>query len=54
LSAADRLDGVLRTEAVIDLAAIRGNVATLKAATSAEVMAVVQRWPVAPRGWAPQ
>jgi alanine racemase len=42
LSAADRLDGVLRTEAVIDLAAIRGNVATLKAATSAEVMAVVK------------
>jgi alanine racemase len=33
---------VLRTEAVIDLAAIRGNVATLKAATAAEVLAVVK------------
>jgi len=33
---------VLRTEAVVDLAAIRANVATLKAATSAEVMAVVK------------
>jgi alanine racemase len=33
---------VLRTEAVIDLAAIRGNVATLKAATTAEVMAIVK------------
>ena len=41
-AAADTLGGVLRTEAVIDLAAIRGNVATLKAATSAEVMAVVK------------
>jgi alanine racemase len=33
---------VLRSEAVVDLAAIRGNVATLKVATSAEVMAVVK------------
>lgn len=33
---------MLRTEAVVDLAAVRGNVATLKAATSAEVMAVVK------------
>jgi alanine racemase len=33
---------VLRTEAVIDLAAIRANVATLKARTSAEVMTVVK------------
>jgi len=33
---------VLRTEAVVDLAAIRANVATLKAATPAEVMAVVK------------
>ena len=33
---------MLRTEAVVDLAAIRANVATLKAATSAEVMAVVK------------
>jgi alanine racemase len=33
---------VLRTEAVVDLAAIRSNVATLKAATRAEVMAVVK------------
>jgi len=33
---------VLRTEAVVDLAAIRANVANLKAATSAEVMAVVK------------
>jgi alanine racemase len=33
---------VLRTEAVVDLAAIRANVATLKAATRAEVMAVVK------------
>jgi alanine racemase len=38
----DRLDGVLRTEAVVDLAAIRANVATLRAGTSAEVMAVVK------------
>jgi alanine racemase len=33
---------VPRTEAVVDLAAIRANVATLKAATAAEVMAVVK------------
>ncbi|MGN6606783.1 MAG: alanine racemase [Jatrophihabitans sp.] len=33
---------MLRTEAVIDLAAIKGNVASLKARTSAEVMAVVK------------
>jgi alanine racemase len=33
---------VLRAEAVIDLAAIRGNVAALKAGTSAEVLAVVK------------
>jgi alanine racemase len=33
---------VLRTEAVVDLAAIRDNVATLKAATAAELMAVVK------------
>lgn len=33
---------MLRTEAVIDLAAIRGNVARLKASTPAEVMAVVK------------
>jgi alanine racemase len=33
---------VLRAEAVIDLSAIRGNVAALKAATSAEVLAVVK------------
>jgi alanine racemase len=33
---------VLRTEAVIDLAAIAGNVATLKAGTAAELMAVVK------------
>jgi alanine racemase len=33
---------VLRTEALIDLAAIRHNVATMKARTSAEVMAVVK------------
>jgi alanine racemase len=33
---------VLRAEAVIDLAAIRGNVATLKAGTPAEVLAVVK------------
>jgi len=38
----ETLDGVLRTEAVVDLAAIRSNVATLKAATRAEVMAVVK------------
>lgn len=37
-----KLDGVLRTEAVVDLDAIRHNVATLNAATSAEVMAVVK------------
>ena len=33
---------MLRTEAVVDLSAIRANVATLKAATRAEVMAVVK------------
>jgi alanine racemase len=33
---------VLRTEAVVDLGAIRDNVATLKAATPAEVLAVVK------------
>jgi alanine racemase len=33
---------VLRTEAVIDLTAIQGNVAAMKAGTSAEVMAVVK------------
>jgi alanine racemase len=33
---------VLRTEAVIDLAAVRGNVAALRARTAAEVMAVVK------------
>jgi alanine racemase len=33
---------VLRTEAVIDLAAITGNVAAMKAGTAAEVMAVVK------------
>ena len=33
---------MLRTEAVIDLAAIRDNVATLRAGTSAELMAVVK------------
>jgi alanine racemase len=33
---------VLRTEAVIDLSAIRGNVAILKASTSADVLAVVK------------
>lgn len=33
---------MLRTEAVVDLAAIRDNVAALKAGTSAEVMAVVK------------
>ncbi|MGH3524256.1 MAG: alanine racemase, partial [Mycobacterium sp.] len=33
---------MLRTEAVVDLAAICANVATLKAATAAEVMAVVK------------
>jgi alanine racemase len=33
---------VLRTEAVVDLEAIRGNVATLKAGTPANVMAVVK------------
>ena len=33
---------MLRTEAVVDLAAVRGNVAALRAGTSAEVMAVVK------------
>ncbi|GAB2485220.1 alanine racemase [Jatrophihabitans fulvus] len=33
---------MLRTEALVDLDAIRGNVATLRAGTSAEVMAVVK------------
>ncbi|MCU1658830.1 MAG: alanine racemase [Pseudonocardiales bacterium] len=33
---------MLRAEAVVDLAAIRGNVATLKAATTAQVLAVVK------------
>jgi alanine racemase len=33
---------VLRTEAVVDLAAIRGNVAAMKAGTPAELMAVVK------------
>ncbi|MBE7189639.1 alanine racemase [Jatrophihabitans endophyticus] len=33
---------MLRTEAVVDLAAIRGNVATLNASTGADVMAVVK------------
>jgi alanine racemase len=33
---------VLRAEAIVDLDAIRGNVATLKAGTSAEVLAVVK------------
>jgi alanine racemase len=33
---------VLRTEAVVDLAAIQANVATMKAGTAAEVMAVVK------------
>ena len=33
---------MLRTEAVVDLAAIRANVGTLRAGTSAEVMAVVK------------
>src|SRR6478672_4680428 len=33
---------VLRTEAVVDLSAIRANVASLKAGTAAEVMAVVK------------
>lgn len=33
---------MLRTEAVVDLAAIRANVATLKAGTRAEVMAIVK------------
>ena len=36
------MHGTRRTEAVIDLDTIRGNVATLKAGTSAEVMAVVK------------
>jgi alanine racemase len=35
-------DCVFRTEALIDLTAIQGNVATMKAGTSAEVMAVVK------------
>src|SRR5438445_6387931 len=34
--------GVLRTEALVDLAAIRGNVAAMRAGTAAEVMAVVK------------
>jgi alanine racemase len=38
----DRLDGVLRTEAVVDTDAIRGNVALLKASTPADVLAVVK------------
>jgi alanine racemase len=42
LKAADRLEHVLRTEAVVDLDAIRDNVATLQAGTPAEVMAVVK------------
>src|SRR4029077_18448693 len=37
-----RLDSVSRAEALINLDAIRGNVATLKRATPAEVMAVVK------------
>src|SRR5262249_62223098 len=37
-----RLDSVSRTEALITLDAIGGNVATLKRATPAEVMAVVK------------
>ncbi len=36
------MDGVPRTEAVVDLAAIRENVARMKAGTSAELMAVVK------------
>ena len=58
---------MLRTEAVVDLAAITANVATMKAGTPAELMAVVKadgyghglravrpgpRWPAAPPGWA--
>lgn len=42
VSAFETLDGVPRTEAVIDLSAISHNVATLKAGTAAEVMAVVK------------
>jgi alanine racemase len=42
LKAADRLEPVLRTEAIVDLDAIRDNVATLKSGTTAEVMAVVK------------
>jgi alanine racemase len=38
----ERLVGVLRSEAVIDLDAIKNNVAVLKAATPAEVMAIVK------------
>ncbi len=38
----DKLDGVLRAEAIIDLDAIRANVETLKRGTAAEVMAVVK------------
>ncbi|SHG02966.1 alanine racemase [Jatrophihabitans endophyticus] len=34
--------GIPRTEAVVDLAAVAGNVATMKAGTTAEVMAVVK------------
>jgi alanine racemase len=37
-----RLDGVLRTEAVVDLDAIRANVAALRTRTPAEIMAVVK------------
>jgi alanine racemase len=37
-----RIEDVLRTEAVVDLAAISGNVASMKAGTAAEVMAVVK------------
>src|SRR3954465_11374956 len=36
------MDGVPRTEAVVDLAALRENVARMKAGTSAELMAVVK------------
>lgn len=39
---ADTLGDVLRAEAVVDLDAIRDNVATLKSGTSAELMAVVK------------
>lgn len=40
--AADTLEVVLRTEALVDLAAIRHNVAILKSGTSAELMAIVK------------